>query len=585
VEAFKNGEGKELQEALIAKDKLNKHTNYVSGPWFDMYLKDRRPVVLNHNPFMVFADDPRKEGNDQLLRATNFVVSSLRFMKTLRANVLEPEIYHLDPEKSDNQRFRRFVSLLPKSVSWYGAYWYKAFPLDMSQYGNLFNATRIPRAEKDELFVDPTKKHLLVLRNGNLFVFDVLDRDGNIRPAAEIMAQLRYILADKSPTPGYPIGVLTTERRDVWSRLREKLQAAGNEETLKLIDSAVFALSLEDSESDDPNELSRLFLYGDPANRWFDKSFTLIMTKTGRTAVNFEHSWGDGVAVLRYMVETFKDTTQKMAASPGTQPATSSPEIRKLDVKLTDELKQAITEAKHKHDVNTSKLDLDYMQCKKFGKEYLKKKKLSPDSFMQLAFQMAYFKLTGGKTAATYESCSTAAFKHGRTETVRSATIATAKTCAMFHRPAASRPSAAELRASMHECTAKHNLLTKEAATGQGFDRHLLGLKQLALERGDGTLPELYRDPSYTRINHIILSTSTLSNPAIQFGGFAPVVPDGFGVGYSAENEYLGCNVTSFPPASVVRPFLECVQQSFDDMFQVLETTSEPKIKAVGETT
>ena len=35
--------------------------------------------------------------------------------------------------------------LLPKSLSWYGAYWYKAFPLDMSQYGRLFNSTRIPR--------------------------------------------------------------------------------------------------------------------------------------------------------------------------------------------------------------------------------------------------------------------------------------------------------------------------------------------------------------------------------------------------------------------------------------------------------
>jgi len=80
--------------------------------------------------------------------------------------------------------------------------------------------------------------------------------------------------------------------------------------------------------------------------------------------------------------------------------------------------------------------------------------------------QMAYYKLSGGKTAATYESCSTAAFKHGRTETVRSATSATAKTCAMFHSTAANRPTAAELRASLLECTVKHNQLTKEAAMG-----------------------------------------------------------------------------------------------------------------------
>jgi hypothetical protein len=42
---------------------------------------------------------------------------------------------------------------------------------------------------------------------------------------------------------------------------------AGNGELLSLIDSAVFALALEDTESEEPNELSRLFLYGDGASR------------------------------------------------------------------------------------------------------------------------------------------------------------------------------------------------------------------------------------------------------------------------------------------------------------------------------
>lgn len=45
----------------------------------------------------------------QLIRATNMIVSSMRMLKTLRAKILEPEIYHLFPEKSDNQRFRKFV--------------------------------------------------------------------------------------------------------------------------------------------------------------------------------------------------------------------------------------------------------------------------------------------------------------------------------------------------------------------------------------------------------------------------------------------------------------------------------------------
>ena len=65
---------------------------------------------------------------------------------------------------------------------------------------------------------------------------------------------------------------------------------------------------------------------------------------------------------------------------------------------------------------------------------------------------------------------------------------------------------------------------------GQGFDRHLFGMKYLAAESGQ-ELPSLFLDPAYIHINHNILSTSTLSSPAIMIGGFAPVVPDGFGVG------------------------------------------------------
>lgn len=568
VESFRDGEGKVLQEALKAKDKQNKHTSYVSSYWFDMYLKDRQSIVLNYNPFMMFSEDTRKPYNDQLVRATNFVVSSMRMLKTLRANILEPEVYHLYPEKSDNKRFRKLVSLLPKSISWYGALVHKAFPLDMSQYGNLFNSTRIPRIGKDEIWKDPTAKHLLVLRNGNFYVFDILDRDGNVRSPNEILSCLKYIIDDKSSRPEHSVGVLTSENRDVWAKAREKLVAAGNEQTLRLVDSATFVLSLEDINTEDPNTLSRLFLYGDPANRWFDKNFTVIMTRNGIAAVNFEHSWGDGVAVLRYFNEVFKDSTEKPHIHPDTKPTGDlrpDTAVSKLEWKLTDELKEVVRNATDKYWQTTAKLDCNYMQYRKFGKNQIKKHKLSPDSFMQLAFQMGFFKQYG-KTVATYESCSTAAYKHGRTETVRPATVATKRACELF---ASSQSSVEELRKSMEECSTIQGKLIKEAAMGQGFDRHLFVLRQIASERGP--LPELYTDPAYPLINHNIMSTSTLSSPSIRFGGFAPVVPDGYGIGYSAEDDFLGCNVTAYPPARNISDFLTCIQQSFDEMFEVLD--------------
>ena len=66
---------------------------------------------------------------------------------------------------------------------------------------------------------------------------------------------------------------------------------------------------------------------------------------------------------------------------------------------------------------------------------------------------------------------------------------------------------------------------------GEGFDRHLFALKYLSQQRSL-PLPSLYQDAAYAAINYNILSTSTLSSPAVYCGGFAPVVPDGYGLGY-----------------------------------------------------
>lgn len=566
---FQNGVGKQLHEDLVAQDKNNKHTSYISAPWFDMYLSSRDSVVLNSNPFMSFNPDPKTEFNDQLVRSTNMVCSAVRFMKTLRGGLLEPEVFHLNPAKSDTDGFKKFIRWVPSSLSWYGAYMVNAFPLDMSQYFRLFNSTRIPRKGRDELFTNEKGKHLLVMRKGNMYVFDIVDRDGNLVSPAEIQSHLKYILSDATPAPAFPLGVLTSENRDVWAGLRDKLVAAGNAEDLQVVDSALFCLSLDDETMKDHINVSHNMLHGDGCNRWYDKSFTVILTKDGQAAINFEHAWGDGVAVLRFQNEIFKDTTEKPLVHPGSAPAAvdSSSAVRRLQFKLNGELEAGIKTAKENFDSAVSKLTIDAMEFKQGGKEQLKKSKLSPDAIAQLAFQMGFLRQYG-QTVATYESCSTAAFKHGRTETIRPATMFT-KQCAhaFVHQPG--QHSVEQLRGMLDECSKYHGQLTKEAAMGQGFDRHLFAMRYLATSQGQ-PLHSLYTDPAYAAINHNILSTSTLTSPAVSLGGFAPVVPDGFGVGYGVHDDWIGCNVSSYP-ARNVHEFLQCVHKSLEDIFSVLE--------------
>lgn len=116
---FTSGEGKLLQEKLIAKDKANKHTSYISDYCFDMYFRDRAALPINYNPLIVFQNDVRPEYNNQLIRAANLLTSAVRFMLSLREQILEPEVYHLNAKKSDTLMFRRVCGMLPEAVSWW----------------------------------------------------------------------------------------------------------------------------------------------------------------------------------------------------------------------------------------------------------------------------------------------------------------------------------------------------------------------------------------------------------------------------------------------------------------------------------
>jgi hypothetical protein len=75
-------------------------------------------------------------------------------------------------------------------------------------------------------------------------------------------------------------------------------------------------------------------------------------------------------------------------------------------------------------------------------RDALKQARVSPDGFLQMSFQLAYARVYGGRTVSTYESASTAAFKHGRTECIRSASNDSAAFTKVFMtRTSSVRPS------------------------------------------------------------------------------------------------------------------------------------------------
>jgi carnitine O-palmitoyltransferase 2 len=250
---------------------------------------------------------------------------------------------------------------------------------------------------------------------------------GNILPPSDLLSCVDYILKDNSPAAEFPIGVLTSENRDVWAKARQELEAQGNGDAFNAIDTSIFNLALDDETMDnDRDKMLRHYLHSDGANRlinlqyihvasywflfhprWFDKSFSLILTKDGTAGINFEHSWGDGVAVLRYFTDMFKDSTNQPQIHPETKPSgfDAAGHVRKLgmfafvlisalklnyfeEFKLNDSIKNSISEAKKKHMDISKSLGFDVLAMHNFGKKLCKKHKVSPDAIMQLGFQV-----------------------------------------------------------------------------------------------------------------------------------------------------------------------------------------------------
>ncbi|XP_076280152.1 carnitine palmitoyltransferase 2 [Lasioglossum baleicum] len=570
VNEFLLKDGIDVHKKLVEKDKKNLHTSYISEPWFDMYLRDRKPLPINYNPFLVFVPEDKSEYNIQLVKATNLIVSSLRFMKSLKENILPPEVFHLNAKKSDTDLFHLVTRVLPSKVSWYGAYLFNAYPLDMSQYHNLFNTTRLPKLDKDEIYQDKSARHIVIMRKGHFYCFDVIDENGYIYEPKTIATCIKTILEDDRAPNESPIGILTTAERNQWADTRAHLSGVGNQKLLQKIDTAVFAMVLDDTYiGTDYNKLIRTYLHADGTNRWFDKSFSLIVTQDGYAGINFEHSWGDGVAVLRF----FNDVKDDISKKPRFHPTDvyhlqkGATDIQKLEFIVDSKTENIINEQKKIYNEWTGQLSIDHVICNEFGKDQCKKFGVSPDAIMQLAFQLALY-YQKNCVAPTYESCSTAAFKHGRTETIRSCTMETKTTCESMTRKN-NTLTKSELKQLIINCGNVHNTLTKEAAMGQGFDRHLFALKKIC-EQSSIPMPAIFKDPAYEYINKNVLSTSTLSSPAVLAGGFGPVIDNGYGIGYMIQDRRLGAVVTCYNKYCDSNEYVNCLEQAFTNIHQIL---------------
>jgi len=574
IDQFLKSSGPQLQEALVAKDKANPGDSYIAADWFDLYLKDRAPLPLNYNPSLICRADPDKR--DGLVRAAFWIKSSVEWYACYQQQTLKPEVFYFAPNHySRSAWFSQVAGFLPQSVA---ATWmlvgsqFHAFPLDMSQYDSLMCSTRIPKHGRDELVKFGAGDYYVVV-NYRSHQFQVtVARDGVPLPVDQIYARLKAIV-DTKPTPAtVDVGLFTADNRDSWADVRANLQRnPTNDRSLKIVDGAMFVVNLdldtvaEPTTSAGVNDINMKFL-AQTSNRWWDKSFSINVSKDGTLGINFEHAWGDGVAVLRYTVDTFNLSTAEKASTMATDSAPTEPvNCLKWDVAPSEARRNEVVRAELAKSIK--RCDYFVTVFDEFGKrDPIFKSKVKPDPFVQMGMQLAWWRLNQ-TTVSTYESASTAAFKRGRTECIRSASLESQAFTKIFDSGFASDD---EKLKALVKATTKHAEISKDAKMGQGVDRHLFALKKMAEQMGKKEA--IFADPAYTTFGSNILSTSTLVSEALMGGGFGPVSP-GYGIGYAVADDMMVFQTSSWNeagPKHGSEEFGKAVYGALQDMAQLI---------------
>ena len=99
--------------------------------------------------------------------------------------------------------------------------------------------------------------------------------------------------------------------------------------------------------------------------------------------------------------------------------------------------------------------------------------KVSPDAYLQMALQLAYFRDSDQNFCLTYEASMTRLFREGRTETVRPVTIESAKFVRTFENSTVSNEEKIKL---FRDACDQHQKGYQDAMCGRGIDRHLFCL-------------------------------------------------------------------------------------------------------------
>ncbi|KAG8200711.1 hypothetical protein JTE90_022322 [Oedothorax gibbosus] len=559
--------GKEFENTLAHKLQNLLHLkswfcqNYVSDWWEKYaYLMSRNPLPNNSN-YYICDECYWKPTDKPVSRAATLTYSLLMFKRLIDREELEPLVIR------------------------------NTIPICMAQYERLYSTSRIPGENNDHILHSEESKHIVIYVKGIYYKLDVCDSKNQLLSPTTLEEQLNWIVKDAENQAATltdcekAIPSLTTLKRSEWASVRKLHLSSGvNKESRRIVEKAIFVLTLSDYAPSNLTEKGKFLLHGDGKSIWFDKSFHLVIFANASAGLNCEHTIADAPAMAhmweyilsREVIEKLFDENGYCMPFSRVFKQAKFKKPNRLIWEVTPDLQKSIENAVAFSQTNNNDLDLEVFDHNMFGKGAMKKCKISPDAFVQLACQLAYYK-DADRFVQTYEASMTRLYQGGRTETVRSCTVEAKDFVLAMVNDTADKEAK---KSALLRAAERHQNLYRDAMNGKGVDRHLFALYVACKGMG-------YESEFLHKIITRPWTLSTSQTPHTQMtalpdanlhlfddklctgGGFGPVSDDGYGFSYifpSDHRFFFHVSSKHSCPTTSSKKFVELFCESMEEM-------------------
>ena len=538
---FSEGQGPHLQARL---ERLAEETdNWASHVWVQTrYLTNRSPLPLTNGSSAILTPYKWTSMSDVLSTISRYTLYMVQVTERVRTGRYPQEVVG-------------------------------GVPLCMAQYRHMAGGHRLPGLTTDSYCQSPDSRHIIVMHAGSMYKVPVY-LGGRECPVSvqEMYGLLSQVLTDTQREGHRSVGLLTALERDQWYSAREQLMESPlNRETLRAVETCLFGVCLDQSDAGTPTGILKQSRFGDRTgnfesfNRWFGLACQAVFTRDGWLGWVSEHSMLDGGAISLFA--GLPDLSEPV--EPSSDTGTSPCEVELLSWDISPSIQARLQEARlflsgcyHKYDIET-------FSFSEYGREFLRRHDVYFQGYIQLALQLAYYKLYHG-LAATYQPVSLRAFRCGRLEqphTVSAESVAFVE--AMSDRTSSDR----ERHALMLSGIKRHREIATETAHGNVYLKHFQALKLLAEK--EQLQIELFHSTAYRVFTTHKLSVSSVYSPIDGTGIYLPPSGEGHFFVFQPHDvtqviNFAVCTVASSPSYVASKEFCSTLRGVLMELRQVV---------------